>query len=321
LHQQRDHTQEVRVSERAAPWKTHAALVVVQLAFGTGAVEGKLAMAPLAAGGGGVTPAALAMTRMVGATAFFHGLRALTRASGDRERVGKMDHLRLMGLSWLGIVLNQALYLYGLHYTRPSTASLIGATIPVFAAALAIVARQEKASARTAAGLALSLGGVVCLTGLSRPDWGALIIAGNCLCYALYLVLARDVIRRLGALTVVTWIFTWGALFFSPLGVPALAHEAAAWSSRAWWLVGFVVLIPTIVAYGANSWALGRASAALVAIYIYLQPLVTILLEWAQLGRGLSTRALISTALIIAGVAIVASRHTPAIVRRSVPRA
>ncbi len=275
-------------------------------------------MAPLDAGGAGVTPAALAMTRMLGATAFFHGLRALGRTG---ERVAWSDHLRLMGLSWLGIVLNQALYLYGLHYTRPSTASLIGATIPVFAAALAIVARQEKASARTVAGLALSLGGVVCLTGVSRPDWGALIIAGNCFCYALYLVLARDLIRRLGALTVVTWIFTWGVLFFSPLGAPALVHDVVVWSPRAWWLVGFVVLVPTIIAYGANTWALGRASAGLVAIYIYLQPLVTIVLEWAQLGRGLTVRALVSTALIVAGVGIVASRHTLAIVRRSVSRA
>jgi drug/metabolite transporter (DMT)-like permease len=308
----------VSVSSRPAAWKTHAALVVVQLAFGTGAVEGKLAMAPHIAGGGGVSPAALAMARMLGATAFFHGLRALTTAG---ERIAAKDHARLTGLSWLGIVLNQALYLYGLHYTTPSTASLIGATIPVFAAALAIVARQEKASTRTAVGLALSLGGVVCLTGVSRPDWGALVIAANCLCYALYLVLARDVIRRLGALTVVTWIFTWGALFFAPLGLPALAHDAVVWSSRAWWLVGFVVLVPTIVAYGSNTWALGRASAGLVAIYIYLQPLVTIVLEWAQLGHVLTARALVSTALIVAGVAVVASRHTLGIVRRAASRA
>ncbi len=304
---------------RPAAWKTHAALVVVQLAFGTGAVEGKLAMAPLALGGGGVSPAALAMTRMLGATAFFHGLRAL---GPKRERIAAKDHARLMGLSWLGIVLNQALYLYGLHCTTPCTASLIGATIPVFAAALAIVARQERAaSVRTAAGLALSLGGVVCLTGIARPDWGALVIATNCFCYALYLVLARDVIRRLGALTVVTWIFTWGALFFSPLGVPALAHDAVGWSPRAWCLVGFVVLVPTIIAYGSNTWALGRASAGLVAIYIYLQPLITIVLEWAQLGHGLTIRVLVSTALIVVGVAVVASRHRRVIVRPTASRA
>jgi drug/metabolite transporter (DMT)-like permease len=318
LHQLLGRRQEANVPSRASGWKTHVALLVVQLSFGTGAVEGKLAMAPLALGGGGVAPAALAMTRMLGATAFFHGLRAL---GPKRSPIAVKDHARLMGLSWLGIVLNQALYLYGLHYTTPSTASLIGATIPVFAAALAIVARQEAASGRTAAGLALSLGGVVCLTGVARPDWGALIIAANCFCYALYLVLARDVVRRLGALTVVTWIFTWGAIFFSPLGVPALAHGALEWSPRAWCLVGFVVLFPTIVAYGSNTWALGRASAGLVAIYIYLQPLVTIVLEWAQLGHGLTPRVLVSTALVVAGVAVVASRHAHAIVRPAVSRA
>src|SRR6202011_5787616 len=124
----------------------------------------------------------------------------------------------------------------------------------------------------------LALCGVLWLTGVRSLDWGAVVIALNCLAYSLYLVFSLRIIRRLGAMTVITWLFTWGALLFTPLGARALAAGCLSWSPRAWLLVAFVVALPTVVAYIANAWALGRSTPTLVTIYIYLQPLLTALL-------------------------------------------
>jgi drug/metabolite transporter (DMT)-like permease len=291
-------------------WPTHVALVVVQIAFAIGAVEGKLAMSPAASGGGDVDPSALAMARMLGAAAFFHGFAALT---GTRSRTTLRDHVQLAGLSVIGIVLNQALFLYGLAHTAAFSAALLGATIPVFTAGLAVLFRQERASARTAIGLTLALVGVLWLTGVRALDWGALIIAVNCLGYSFYLVLSRGIIRRLGAITVVTWIFTWGAVLFAPIGARALATGFATWSPRAWLLVGVVLALPTVVAYIANAWALGRSTPSLVTIYIYLQPLITALLQWVQRREGLSARMIVAASMILVGVGVVASRHRAAL--------
>lgn len=287
------------------PWATHVALVVVQLSFAAGAVEGKLAMAPANVGGGDVAPEALAMARMLGAAAFFQGFTALTRT---RVRVSLREHVQLIGLSVLGIVLNQALFLYGLHHTSAFSAALLGATIPIFTAALSVLVRLERASARTAIGLALAVGGVVWLTGVRSVDIGVVVIALNCLAYSLYLVFSRRIIQRLGAITVITWIFTWGALLFAPVGGRALAAGCEAWTPRAWTLVGFMVALPTVVAYVANAWALGRSTPTLVTIYIYMQPLITALLQWVQLGQGLNQRMLVASALILCGVGVVATR-------------
>src|SRR5262245_53322585 len=100
-------------------------------------------MAPLASGGGGVDPLALTMARMVGAAAFFQGVRALGRFG---PRVSTRDHLRIAGLSVLGIVLNQTLFIYGLSLTSAVAAAILGATIPVFTAAIAVIWGQEAAS-------------------------------------------------------------------------------------------------------------------------------------------------------------------------------
>ena len=147
------------MSGSAAPpqaWKTHAALIVVQLAFASQAVEGKIAMSARDAGGEAIAPAALAMVRMGGAAAAFVLFTTLFRL---RTKVTARDHLALAGLSVLGISLNQTLFLIGLRTTTPVSAALLSVTIPVFTAAMAVVARTERPSWRLAAGLGLALAG------------------------------------------------------------------------------------------------------------------------------------------------------------------
>jgi drug/metabolite transporter (DMT)-like permease len=283
----------------------HLALLVVQLAFASQTVEGKIAMKAVADGGCGVDPWALAMARMAGAAVFF---AATTGALGTLAKTTWRDRLTLAGLSVLGIALNQTLFLIGLRSTTPVSAALLSVTIPIFTAALAVVLRVERPSLRLGLGLLLALGGVVWLTGVRDVDRGAVLVSLNSLSYSLYIVLSRRAIQRLGAITVVTWIFIWGALLFAPVGVPALAHAAPGWSPRAWGFVAYIVLAPTIVAYACNAWALGRSSPTLVTIYIYLQPMIAALLARVQLGQSVSPRLAVAAACILTGVAVVSSR-------------
>jgi drug/metabolite transporter (DMT)-like permease len=277
------------------------------MAFAGGAVEGKLAMRAAAAGGGGVDPFALAMARMLGAALFFQLLARVRRSRPLPVR----EHARAALLSLLGIALNQTLFLMGLRITTAFAAALLGATIPVFTAALAVLLRVEKPAARTAVGLALAFSGVLWLTGGGSLDVGATLIAVNCLSYALYIVLAKPVLERVGALTLVTWVFTWGAVMMVPVGGLRLVVGVQEWGARGWWLVAFMIACPTIVAYLANAWALQRSTPTMVTIYIYLQPLLAALLQWVQMREPVSRRALVASALILAGVAVVTSRRLP----------
>src|ERR1700679_250935 len=86
-------------------WRVHAALLVVQLAFASQAVEGKIAMGPREAGGEGISPFAIAMARMLAAAIFF---QVSARATGSLAPTTRRDHLALAGLSVIGIAANQA---------------------------------------------------------------------------------------------------------------------------------------------------------------------------------------------------------------------
>ncbi len=288
-------------------WAPHAALLIVQMAFAGGAVEGKLAMRAAASGGGGVDPYALAMARMLGAAVFFQVVTRLRRSRPLPLR----EHGRIALLSLLGIVLNQTMYLVGLRITTAFAAALLGATIPVFTAALAVLLRLEKPAARTAVGLALALSGVLWLTGGGSLDVGATLIAINCLSYALYIVLAKPVLGRVGALTLVTWVFSWGALMMAPVGGLRLLAGVHEWGARGWVLVVFMVACPTIIAYLGNAWALQWTTPTTVTVYIYLQPLLAAVLQWVQMREPVNGRALLASALILAGVAVVTSRRLP----------
>lgn len=294
---------------RTDTWKVHVSLWIVQIAFASQAVEGKVAMADLGSGGGGVNPVALAMTRMAGAAVFF---LLFTKLRGALAKTTAREKLALAGLSVLGISLNQTLFLVGLRQTSPTAASLLGVTIPVFTAAIAVVLRVEKVSAALVSGLALAVVGVVWLTGVRAIDRGALIVTVNSLSYSFYIVLSRRIIQKLGALTVVTWIFVFGAITFAPLGVPALIANAPQWTGLSVGLVVYIVAVPTIVAYTCNAWALGRSTPSLVSIYVTSQPILAALLAWVQLGQPLTERLVVAAAFILAGMGLVVARNVDA---------
>jgi drug/metabolite transporter (DMT)-like permease len=297
----------LRADHSSVSLRVHLTLFIVQVAFGSLAVEGKVAMGP----SHHVSPRALAMVRILGGAAVFIGAHLALRTP-KVARLRDMLHLALLSL--FGVVLNQALFLAGLRQTSPVAATLLVAMIPVFTAGVAALTGRERLSLRAAAGIGVALFGVIALSGFALPHRGDVLVLLNSLSYAFYVVFARSALERFGPVTVVAWVFGCGALLFAPLGAVALAHEAPTWSLSTSSLIAFIVLVPTVFAYSANAWALRRATPTLVTIYVYLQPLIVAALSFLQLGHALDLRTALSGIVIFAGVGLVASapRRGPA---------
>jgi drug/metabolite transporter (DMT)-like permease len=206
-----------------------------------------------------------------------------------------------------GIVLNQALFLRGLRETSPVAATLLVATIPIFSVLVAALAGRDRLTARGGVGIGLAVLGIATLSGFVAPRAGDALVLANAASYALYVVFAKGVLARYGTTTVVAWVFGWGAILFAPIGGPALVADLPTWSLGAWLLVAFVVLVPTVLAYSVNAWALRRATPSLVTVYIYLQPLVVVALARVQLGQAVDLRTAAAAALILGGVGVVAT--------------
>jgi len=162
----------------------------------------------------------------------------------------------------------------------------------------------------------LSAAGVVYLINPLHADLtrqtttGNVLILINSFLYALYLVASKDLVERYGALNVVTWIFLVGSLITVPVGIYSLQREnLGAISGSVWLAVAFIIIFPTVVAYYLNAWALTRVPPSLVAVYIYLQPLIAFGFAPLLLGEKWSGRTIVAAMLIFGGVALVTRDH------------
>lgn len=278
------------------------ALLAVQVLFGALSVAGKIVL-PF------VPAFALAECRLLAAAVALFALeRAIVRSPLPPLR----DLGRFAGFALLGVVLNQGLFLTGLNATTATNAVLLVATIPAFTLLVAMVLRHEKPRVVTFVGLAVSFAGVAVLVFAKGADFssatliGDAMILANSLSFSIFLVVSRPTLQRYDPLTLISWVFLFGAIEMAFVATPSLLRvDWSALDARAWWAFAFVLVGATIVTYGLNNWALRHASASRVASFVYLQPLVGALLAWLVLDERLDARIGFAAALILAGVYVV----------------
>jgi drug/metabolite transporter (DMT)-like permease len=275
--------------------------------FGTWPLFGKIALRAL-------PPTALVAFRVAGGAIAF---LILQRVLGRVSIINRKDYARLILYSLLGVAVNQFLFVKGLSYTTVVNATLLGTTIPVFTLLVCLVIGLDKISLRRVVGILLAAAGVVYLVDPTQADFSAhttlgnILIVANSFCYGAYIAISQDMLKRYGALTVITWIFLFGSIVTVPVGAWGLARSETAMNAgpAIWAAVVYIILVPTVGAYYLNAWALARVSPSTVAVYIYLQPLIAFILAPLILKEPLSSRTWIAALLIFAGVTVVSRRQ------------
>jgi drug/metabolite transporter (DMT)-like permease len=297
----------------------HVALVVSQVFFGLFPVLVKLATDPGEPGpapgdGAGFEPRAIAVWRILGGGLVLGTLAALVHGRAFLPR--RSDLARLFACALLGIVANQLFALEGTARTAAVHAGILFTLIPVFTYAVAVGVRQERYASHRVLGIGVALVGVVLLVlargggGAARapaPLLGDLLIVGNCLSYAIFLVLARPILFHTPSIVVVAWCF-----LLSFVALPFLARGVDLWPAglAADALVGLggLVLLATILGYLVHTWALARVAASTAAIYVYLQPLIATASAFVFLGERPDTLAYLAAGLLFLGIGLVNRR-------------
>lgn len=276
----------------------HLALLAVALLFSLNYVISKIGLRAF-------SPMTFAYLRVLGSALV---LGVLLRERDPIALTGG-DRWRLAGYAMLGVVINQTLFLGGLSLTSAHIAAILMTMIPVFTLAAAIALGRERATATKIGGIALAFAGALAVvaregfTGATKSLLGDLMLIGNALSYAFYLVLSKRDMSRLSARRVITVMFAFGSIAMLPLSAWSLIHEP--WSSipaRAWLALLLVILGPTVGAYLLNAWALSHTDSSHVAAYTYLQPVLTAALAAIFLAETIEPLAAVAAIVIFAGV-------------------
>lgn len=286
------------------PWKPFSALILVQFSFASLAVVGKIAVEAWG-------PLPVAGLRMFLASLFL----AVLALYAAREMPSRRDLAKLFGLSLLGISLNQLFFLEGLSRTSAINATILICMIPVFTTGLAVLLGKERPRPSRLLGIAIAFGGTMVLIGIGDFDLrdqhtiGNLLVVLNAFFYSFYLVLSRPMLSRYRSTTVVAWTFLFGALLILPLAAPSISKVAAApLEAEILWAMAWIVLVPSVLAYTLNNYALKRVQSSTVAVYVFLQPLIGVGLALLLLPEEqLTLRAALGGLGILAGVVLVSA--------------
>lgn len=195
----------------------------------------------------------------------------------------------------------------------PGVASLTIQTQAFFTIVLAILLLRERLHAYQAVGLVLCLCGLWVLfanvDGSVTPR-GLWLTLGSGLCWAG----ANLVAKRAGRVDMLGFM-VWSALFAVPPllacslwleGADAVLASLSAASWPAWGAAVWQGVANTLFGYGAWNWLLARHSAAAVAPFSLLVPVVAILSSALMLDEALPVWKLQAVGLLMAGLVVIA---------------
>lgn len=255
-----------------------------------------------------VSPAAFATVRVL------LGALTLLVFRAARSGVDRADLPRIALLGFIWIALPLTLIPYGQQWVSSSLAGMLNGSMPIFAAAIAVVLLRKPPGKMQAAGLALGFAGVVAISwpALQASDstvWGALLILVATASYGLSVNIAVPLQQRYGSLPVLLRAQAFALVMTLPLGVPALV--GSTWTAQATASMAFLGILGTGVAFVFMATLVGSVGATRGSIAIYFLPVVAIVLGVLILDERVEAIALLGTALVLVSGYLV-SRREPA---------
>lgn len=289
--------------------RVHAALLLVSLIYGYFYVTVKLLFKT-------ITPAELILLRFLLTAIIVTGIDQFILKNPPPKR---QDLLAISKLGLLGVFVVQILVAAGVNLTTASHSALIMATIPIFTLLISLLKKQEAFQPQKLAGVITAFIGVVILLMFSGspnaplPQYymvGDLIVLLNAFAFAWFLVGSREILSRYNSFSFMAYCYIISAGLFSICylgGEQILYHQFGLGflqhiSWQAWLLILYVVGFASIGSYTLNNFALKRTSPTVVAIYIFLQPMISAATGYYVLGEHFTVGMAIAGSLTFIGL-------------------
>ena len=260
----------------------------------------------------GVDAETLLALRMLFAAPFFAG--ALWWTSRGAAPLSRRDHAMLVVIGLRGYYLASYFDFLGLQHISAALERLILYLNPTLVLLLSVLVLRRPVTRFDLAALALSYGGILLVFWHDvRLDadgvvLGAALVFGSAACYAVYLVLSGELVRKVGAIRLTAF-----AMCVATLGVLAQFAVLRPLASLAQpapvlWLSLVNAVLCTVLPVFATMMAVARIGAGSVALAGMVGPVSTIALGYVFLGEPVSGWQLAGTALVLAGVFVLSRR-------------
>jgi drug/metabolite transporter (DMT)-like permease len=260
----------------------------------------------------GVDPTTLITLRMLFAVPFF-ALTYVLAARGAAP-LARADHGRIVVIGLLGYYAASYLDFLGLQYITAGLERLILYLNPTIVLLLSVLFLGKKLARTDGIALLLAYGGIAAAfwhdvrfegddTGL-----GAALVFGSAVSYAIYLVMAGELVRRVGALRLTSYAMMVSTLAVALQFVVLNPLAALVQPAEVYWLSLVNALFCTVLPVFATMLAIERIGAGNTSLAAMIGPVATIALAWTFLGEAASAWQWAGTALVLAGVYVLSSK-------------
>lgn len=295
-------------SSRARIW---LALWIVYLVWGSTYLAIRIAVHP--SHGAGVPPLLLAGSRFTVAGLLM--LAVTVRRPAPDGRPDRLDRRVWFSAAVIGLALpfgGNGLVSIAERRIPSGTAAVILATIPIWAAVIAVALGRDHLRRRQVLGLVLGFAGVAVLvvgTGSGRASAsGTLITVAAAISWASGSVWSKTAPSARRPL-----VMTGMEMLCGGLGcfiVAAASGEFAdlhrdEFTLHAWLAWGYLVVAGSLVAYSAYVWLLRNAELSLVTTYAFVNPVVAVILGATILSEPFTLRSALSTVAVVVGVILI----------------
>lgn len=217
--------------------------------------------------------------------------------------------------AFLMIVLGNGGVVWAEQYVASGLTAVIIAMVPFWTVLVeALFKTGDRPDRRTLFGLAVGFAGIVVLvwpeifTDRSAGLWfvaGVIALQVSCIGWAVGTVYTKR--NRLSASPLATSAMQMLAagVMFTVIGTLTGEWSQLRFTTRSFSALLYLAIAGSVVAYSAYIYALQYIPISTVSLYTYVNPLIAVVLGTLLLSEPFSTRTLVASALVFAGIALV----------------
>ena len=261
-----------------------------------------------------VTPLELVTVRFVPVALIFALLLLPTRGR-QVWRLVRAESWRLALLGLTGGVLYNTFLAWGETHVPASTAGLIIALNPAFTYSLSMLTLGESFIWRRALGMVIAFAGVAVIirwrsgNAVGLDDVGyALITMMAPLCWAIYTVLGKSVVKRHPPFLVTGVSMAFAGLFSLAFVRPSLLIKLSTVPTSFWLAVLYLAVPCTVFAFAVWFGALERMPAGRAVGFVYLSPMFAVIFSRLWLDEPVTAGLVLGGLILVGGVWLVNRR-------------
>jgi len=214
-------------------------------------------------------------------------------------------------LALIGNTAYQLFFINGIALTTATNSALILATTPVFIVLFGAVMRVEKITRRIAQGVILSFVGIIMIIlgsgkplALTEQSWiGDLLIIANPICWSIYTVLSKPLLKEYSPLKLTTVTMVMGTVPLILVSTPSLGTENwAAISTNAWLGLAFSACFAIAIGYVLWYTGVSRIGSSRTALYDNLVTVFAVASAWVLLSESMAVIQILGAVLVFVGL-------------------